>query len=341
MGKARLGTVAIFAVTVAACNNPNTAPVPFDQLPGRLATSFCGFAARCGLGTTFSGSAGSDCQTQTTSYFANTTFAQYQLAITRGTLVYHADAAGQCLGAFDTASCSGFGGGGPAACRMTFVGTVADGGACTISSECGSTSACSGGGTGTTCGMCVHVPQINESCAGMGVAATCATGAFCSPMHLCTAQLAAGSPCDRTMASMCATGLTCMSAMPMGTTGTCATPPAGTPCGAATCTTGQLCDVTGGMAMCRAPRTDGTCTSSAFGGTDCAAGTTCDSATMRCVPLPTLGQICSTACVGPARCVHQMCQPSIDNGASCTSDDVCVSGHCTMGTCAAPPLCTP
>jgi hypothetical protein len=339
MDKARLGAaLGVFAL-VTACNN-NAAPIPLDQLAGREAAVLCGYLQRCNLATGFSqvtGSAGGDCTSTLTPYFASQVFGQYQLAINAGTLVYHPDQAGQCLAAFDGLACGGFTGAAPPACNATFEGRVMDGGACTLTQECNATSTCTGA-AGMTCGMCTHTPQLGEPCP-MG---TCASAAYCDATHTCTARVAAGGACDTTMASMCAVGTTCHVATGS-TMGTCQMPMSmTTTCGSSTmtCAAGQLCVFENSMFTCRAPRTDGTCGQVVSGGSDCTGATSCDTTMMRCVPYPTLGQTCTNVCAAPARCVNHMCQPSTSIGGSCASNDECISGLCSMGTCSAHPLCT-
>ena len=340
MGRRRLGAAMAIAMGAAACNGGGGGggPITIDQLPAREAAVLCDYAARCGLDTTVQegllGSAGGDCTSSFTLYFANSVFAQYQLAVARGTLTYDADQAGECLAAFDGLACGSFAGTAPPACEATLVGHVTDGGACTFSQECSATSQCTGA-SGMTCGMCTHVPQAGESCA----TTACASALYCDGTHTCVARLVAGSPCDPTM-SMCAAGTTCMPAMIGGTTGTCTVPaPNTTTCAGATCAAGQLCAFESGMFTCRPPRIDGTCNAQVFGGSDCAGPTSCDATTMRCVPYPTLGQACTNVCAAPARCVSHLCQPSTIDGQSCGGNDECLSANCVMGTCAAMPLC--
>lgn len=332
--------VLVAGLAVGGCDNGGGGnDIEFTDLSTRIGGAYCGYASRCGTTAFFEQylfhSTITDCATQAATYFANTQFAQYQLAIDSGTIVYHGDRAAACLSAFDSLGC-GAGGlsGPPAACAETFEGTVADGGACTINEECSPTSFCNGGGSGTACGMCLHRPQIGESCASIG----CASDAWCDA-GTCAALLPAGSTCTASDSS-CAAGLAC-------TSGTCATPTpgaAGEPCGAAGCQTGLVCALSGTSVTCRAPRTDGTC-GRVLSGSDCAAGTTCTipsgMSEGTCGAYPTLGQACQSACAAPARCVNMLCQPSTELFQPCGGNDECLSGICTGGTCQPDQLCTP
>lgn len=331
-------TLATAGVLTAGCNNGTEAAIDFPDLTTRIGASYCNYATRCGSTAVFEQfllhSSLTNCASQTATYFANTTFAQYQEAIDRGTLVYHADRAATCLAAFDGLSCEGGSlSGPPPGCAETFEGTVADGGACTIGEECRPTSRCTGA-SGATCGMCTHTPQLGEACP----ANECAQGAFCRS-GTCVAQIAAGGACDAMVASSCAGGLSC-------TSGTCvARMPAGMgePCALAGCQPGLVCAASGTAITCRAPRADGSC-QRVLSGSDCPSGTTCNAtggADGTCVAYPVLGAACTGVCAAPARCVNMVCQPSGELGVACTGNDECLTGLCDAGVCAPRPLCGP
>lgn len=338
--------LALASVSVG-CNNGNGAPVAFGELPGRLGASYCSFASRCGYTALFEQglfhSSITDCPGQAARYFEDTTFAQYDLAIDRGTIVYHPENAGACLAAFDGIGCGlGALSGAPPGCRETFEGRVADGGACTLSEECSETSSCTG--SGSSCGMCFHQLQIGESCTSGGAA--CASGSFCTA-GVCTAQVGQGGACDPMTSEACRSGLSCVPNSGDPSHGTCMAPPTagpGEPCAMATCATGLVCAISGTSATCRAPRTDGTC-EYVVSGTDCAVGTVCNATSPgmpgACVPYPVLASPCTTACAAPARCVNMVCQPTRRIGETCASSDECLSSTCTAGVCVARPLCTP
>lgn len=334
-----LAALVLAAGLTVGCNNaaPVDNGIEFTDLTTRLGTAYCSYAIRCGTTSFFEQyllrSTITNCATQTATYFANTTFGQYQLAIDQGTLIYHSDRAAACLASFDALGCGPTAlSGPPPACRETFVGAVADGGSCTISEECSATSFCSA--TGTTCGACMHRPQIGESCASLA----CADDAWCDA-GTCAAFLPAGSACDAAAGS-CASGLACTASVCTATT----PGAAGEACSAAGCQTGLVCAITGTGATCRAPRTDGTCQRTATG-SDCPAGQTCTVAMGMtdgtCGTYPTMGQACTSACQAPARCVNSLCQPSTELFQSCTDNDQCISGICDAGMCQARALCTP
>lgn len=342
-----LVVVGVCAIAIAGCNNGgSSSPVGFGDLPQRLGAAYCGFSERCGYEANFEEylfhSQITDCDAQAAAYFADTTFAQYQLAIDGGTLTYDASAAGACLAVFDTVGCDASAlAGAPAECRRTFQGHVADGGACTLSEECSDTSTCTG--SGTSCGTCVHEPQVGEACTSSG--ASCAEGAFCAS-GTCTAQVGVGGACDPSNGDACRNGLACTPNASDPTHGTCTERPtvgAGESCNSATCASGLVCAFTGTSFTCRAPRTDGTC-ETVLSGSDCPSGTTCNAMSGMqgsCVAFPTLGSPCTNACAAPARCVNSVCHPATRIGGSCSGDDDCISGNCDAGACAARPLCTP
>jgi len=325
--------VLVTGASAVGCNNgPST--IEFGDLSGRFGTSYCSYATRCGATAVFETlllhSTITNCSAQTGTYLANTQFAQYQEAIDRGTLAYDGNRAAQCLAAFDGLSCDpGAIGSQPAACDETFIGMVADGGACTISEECGTHSTCVG--AGASCGMCTHTPQLGEACT-----SSCATNAYCS-MGTCVARVASGGACTATIASQCAAGLSCQ-AMTCTTTTRAA---AGQPCGNGGCQTGLVCAFTGTATMCRAPRTDGTC-QGLLAGNDCPSGMTCSASlgmTGTCVAYPVLGDPCTNVCAAPGRCVNMVCHRAGELGETCDLGADCISGLCDAGVCSAPPLC--
>ncbi len=346
--KAGIGVVMALGLAAAGCNQTTTAgPVPMEQFSSRTAQAFCGLASRCASYANLPGlllaSAGGDCQAQMTAYYENSVFAPYRDAIAAGHIVYRADLAGACLDALGGATCDGLSTT-PASCGQVFEGTLADGASCTLAEECGPTSTCSNVSSG--CGTCTHVPQIGEACTN-----SCDTGAYCDATTArCVAQIASGGACNPEDNNTCADGLSCMPTAGDPQQGTCSARPivgVGESCTDARCQDGLICAV-GTNAVCRAPRTDGTCQLTFTGPGDCRVTQTCN-ATFgpdgTCVAIPAVGEACSGVCQAPARCGddgtgNNVCLVPHANGESCTAPGECWSSRCTSGQCVARPLCS-
>lgn len=326
---------------VAGCGHTDVMPSDLEpDVAARLAHAYCTAAQSCGqvslLESYLYQTEITDCDAQLTEHFSESLVGQLQNAVDRGTVLYHPGAFAACVDAWAALSC----GPGllttPAACDDAFEGRVADGGACTIDFECGASSHCDGA-SGPTCGHCVRDPGVGDACVGVA----CGRGTYCMGAT-CAARAGAGEPCDASgTESNCLEGLACVPSAGDPTRGTCGAAPivgAGEICNVARCMPGLVCASSGRDAICRAPRTDGTCETQG----DCAAGTLCGPA-MSCVPYPGLGEACTSAraCAAPARCAFDSCVPVGGVGATCSGPANCRSGVCTGGVCATPTLCTP
>lgn len=122
----------------------------------------------------------------------------YAPLISAGRIIYHGDHARLCLDEIAAQPCEEWGGNYPLdrypACRQIYEGTIALGGACTLSDECidGYCSSSSGGGA------CVAYQQNGESCPG-----PCRPELLCLPdiasgaAKVCAPPLPDGAACDR------------------------------------------------------------------------------------------------------------------------------------------------
>ena len=138
-------------------------------------------------------------------------------AVDRGTLVYNADLAGDCIAAFDSLSCDEvesamdptFEG-----CENIFEGQLANEESCVTDLECQS-GFCDGDSLDGDPGVCKAVPGEGEPCESF----ECADGTYCensgSGSGVCTATKPDGAECtfdDECQSESC--DVTCMAAVP-------------------------------------------------------------------------------------------------------------------------------
>ena len=311
--------------TLSGCPTTNSDPVELDELPALLAANGCDYAARCQGGVrayeSLLGEQVTDCEAQLARWYQQG-FASLHAAIEAGRVRYHGDLARRCLDWQRGAACYST----PVddSCLEVFEGAVADGGACFRSDECESRRC--DGASGCTAGSCVHLPELGEVCT-----ASCAWGSRCDgETSRCVAYLQEGDACESVVdcgpSLVCEEG-TCQVFQPAGE---------GEVCG--TCAAGLVCEASSsGPGMCRRPRTDGTCTASFGGASDCPADRTCIEGT--CQPYPAVGASCVSACVRGARCVGGVCAAPAAVGAACTEARACATEVCIDGRCAEDPIC--
>lgn len=334
-------------LTLSGC--PTGGTVSLDELPAEIAEAQCGFATRCGTGfDTYEQYALreqiTDCNAQLAAFFESTALGPIRNGVADGSIVFHGDIASACVAAYRNAPCGGSAA--PSACLETFEGTLADGAPCSNAEQCSDQSTCDSSHVGMCpSGVCIHVPQVGETCDTSGSAATrCAYGLRCSS-GTCAELAMAGEACNPSQAD-CDASLTCVTTETDPTHGTCGTitlAGAGEPCGRG-CQAGLLCSASTGM--CRQPRTDGSCESTFGGVDDCGVGEQCNVETGNCEPLPTTGEPCTTLCARGSRCTPTgssggVCAVPVATGSACETDASCASGYCASGACAAPPLCRP
>ena len=311
-------------------------PVAIDDLGSRVVDAVCQQYVRCGVFTNQS--------------FCAATFRIHEqdivAAVKDGTVKYDGGKAADCLAAFSADTCDPTTHEArvePQACKDTFKGTVADGGACEVNEQCVSQS-CNLQSCSMACcpGTCAPTPAapaaIGQPCTG-----ACADGAFCKS-GTCAALLAAGTTCQSD--SDCDYGLACVGAT--GAEKCAAAPSAGQACvshyGSSTPSSciveGLTCDTT---AMKCVAFLDSGATCSAQG-PQCKQDLACDPTTSKCGALPAVGQSCSGSCAVGAFCDFSgtgKCVAVLPDGQACTSDEACQSGNCDTTTtkCTEPATC--
>jgi hypothetical protein len=313
-------------LAVAACDDKKT-PANLNEYVSRLAALICKYNVAC-AGTPDMAS----CMASTLQDSAE--IAAVEADIASGTTKYDAAMANACLEWFEhytSAGCTqsglaAVGLEGEAACAGVLVGTVAPGGACSISTECANSGLCQP--TEPTCaqqccpGTCLApaapIP-VGGDCSTLQPNQSCATGSFCLPVTggtpTCFVQLTVeGSSCASIYA--CASPLFCD--MPSSTgTGTCRRLAA----------SGAACNsIVASYLSCDDIRD------------------TCDAATNTCVRRTAVGGTCDAArspCVAYALCQLGTCVAYTKPGAACTpgaTPDCLGSLECSAqtNTCVAP-----
>ena len=295
------------AVAMAACGG-----VGIDDFQEKLGEAFCKNAVECGQAPD---QASCEAALQLESRFFETVVAKAKAKV----ITYDSGLGSDCIDSYATAGCAftGFHSDTDDPCADMFVGTVAVGGACTISLECANQGICEATDPNcdpdVTCcpGTCMATPAavpIGGNCA----TAPCETGYCSSVTDICTVPLAtAGAAC--TDFDACANPMYCnvFAASP-----TCVAPAA----------RGATCD----------PNMLLPCIDSRD---------YCDALTTKCTPNVAVGQACGGTneanCIGYADCGPSMtCVAFALAGAACpTGDDSACLGDldCPSGTCTLPP----
>lgn len=319
--------LAAVAVLAACGGDDDGGPIEIDDLGGALVSAYCSVYVGCGLIDDYATCSSLDLDVEID--------ADLVAAVKAGTIVYHEDLAGQCLGGIGGSSCERnrlFDE--PAACEQVFEGTVAAGGQCAIDEQCISHQ-CDVPACPDQCcqGTCIGDaptprPVLGESCA----TSTRCVESFCHQDTLvCTAYLALGATCNDT--DECLTGVCNGVCTALPTTGDTCMPATQE----ATCAKiGDICSQT--TMTCVAVGLSGDpCTTRA----DCSPIYTCGASAM-CVLGPRVGEACPTGdCIDNSFCNDAgMCQAPQADGASCTSNSECI-GDCDdlSGLCATDPVC--
>lgn len=375
MKRRALAFVLFGASGLAACGGSTGGftsgqPLPIEDLPAKLAESYCAAQKQCAPFFFQIFFADRDCTATATEQFREASFNQLQSAVDAGKVEYDGKLAQQCLTEISEGSCSVLDNNMPDTCRRALTGTVETGGDCDIDGECSGLSRCEI--TGGACpGKCQ--PRANA-----GVACTkdgdCALGLTCAAVTgRCAAPAAEGAPCEGGSAVDCAAGLICIgNDDDQKREGVCKTGQ-----NVLTKKVGEACDLQQGPwcetgLSCAVDSFENlmlttTCHAPAASGGDCALGIPSECPTgeycplsaldlglgklkAKCEPLPTEGEACGpelafTRCAGELVCdttskpLQPTCAKLRSLGQTCTGDALCVSGHCSEGACVPESVC--
>lgn len=197
-------------LVLAACGGGTAGggPVPLEQIGARTVRAVCTAQVRCGLFP--------DEASCTEARVVD--LAQVQADVSAGKTRYDPAMEGACLDAIAATSCNASDAiGTPLPCTKALEGTLTDGAACLLGSECVSQNC----NVGPACadvaccaGTCGAVVTENGDCSGGN---TCAAGTFCS-IDVCRQRGGPGAYCALG-GDGCASGLTCIASSPVA--GTC------------------------------------------------------------------------------------------------------------------------
>ena len=342
--------------------------VPISEVPARFAAVFCAFTERC-LGEVFLAQAfqGESCESQVSKEFEQSDFVLLEAGVDEGRLSYHPERLALCEEAFAEQGCESTLPGDDI-CRSVFEGSVARGGACETDAECAGEAICA---SQDSCpGTCTEKANENGACS---ADADCAGGLRCGftpeggPNRVCRRPAQEGEPCEGADATPCAGFLYCDLDDSRVLAGTCrqlsTLPKAelGQSCDqdlASLCGSGLVCSVDSvlgeDLAMTCKPAqgvAGGPCTLAVP--TDCPDGEYCPltledyrngTTQANCLPLPVAGESCATGpkdgvCGSGLRCDAGVCVPRKSLGEPCAVADLCYSGQCVDGVCAATAFC--
>jgi hypothetical protein len=193
---------ALSVSTLIACSDDGGGtPVPFAELPAKLAAAQCAQIFRCCdsaevmmrfAGTSPPVTNEAECTTLFTSLFSS--FLTME-PITAGRQTYSESAAGSCIAAFEARACTDQGDAAPAACEQVFVGQVAAGGMCKDSQDCSAANSYCDGATATVFGTCKAQVAVGGNCTND----ECVENSYCdfSAAPVCVALKANGATCDQ------------------------------------------------------------------------------------------------------------------------------------------------
>lgn len=310
-------------VLVAACGSE---ALTLEDYPAARLEASCEYFIRCGVIPTLE-----ECRATQPEYRF---WPPLIAAVEAGTVRWHGDAAEDCLDRMQGLTCDRtsernrrF------ECDRFFTGTLGDGEACTISTECIANECWTEGCTDACCvGYCVgnkepEVGEIGEPCR----LSECVAGARCES-SVCVPLRGEGETCS--WGDECAFGLGCINQM-------CAVPDYnGEACSESSCAmVGELCGFHG---VCEpSGRLGYPCAQDSHCGTNYVCGSN-----SRCTPAPRVGEPCRNTL---RRCFDAgaFCDSSTDvctlpepDGASCWQSNECASYQCVDGICVTPPMCS-
>jgi hypothetical protein len=326
-------------------------PLPLEDLPDEFASGVCTVIDECSLSSPTLVFEDEACESFFESVYRNGYIAIYGSAIERGTIEYDAQAARDCIAQYESQGCELLSAGVTVEyaeiCARIFRGTVADGGACSLSEECGEDSYCGG----EECpGTCMARTPEGSACTDFS---QCAVGYYClSGTCRTLGRGPSGGPCDQGESLDCPTDEVCVGATSE-TPGTCTsydqlrTRGEGEECEFSAndgelCREGLSCALVDGVAVCVAPVETGDDCFVGAAPSMCPSGNVCESTAegSTCVALPLEGERCEDMCVYGLRCLDGVCGAPRDNGEACTDGRDCGSQRCEEGVCAVPDDCS-
>ncbi len=349
------GAAALVLVPAALACGPDSVAdpgVPFAVFADRMTQTLCDNLNTCG--GVESMPYRDNCPLRLGGFVREGFVPAVQDGVNDGRIVYHPLLGDACLG--QLAAC-GLINQLPPACLAAIEGLVATGKDCRDSLDCGGDAYCDAGGGLQECpGACAPWKQDGEPCA---ADTECARGFKClgSPA-LCTDPAADGEPC--TSQDDCDYYLLCVN---VDDRRICerqlhvSTAPFGEPCGAleepfsAPLCAGRLVCASGEPGAAGAGATQqATCQETVSPGeachpaflNQCPQGQYCDTATLRCIPLPTTGQACvdldylwiTDECQPQHGCSPAgICEARRPNGEICQNDAQCLSTKCSDNHC--------
>jgi hypothetical protein len=314
MTKTRLAYVTAVTLALVACGDDDGGSLAVADVPERLEGEVCAQAVACGLSP--------DEATCRATTFLDTDSNDLEAAVARGTVIYDAGAAADCIDAFaDFLGGCAFSDQGsidepPDACARAVQGTVAAGGACYLDEEC------VGGSAGDA--ECVAPPSCTMACC----------------MGTCSA-VDEGPPLPCTIEDLCADGLYCQ---PGQTMDTCQPQVSSGACDAFdACASPMICDLDfgTGMGTCYRPAAEGaTCNPEALYASCDRFDNYCDPADSTCKKRPRPGEACNVEvdnCAEWAWCNAGTCDTLPGEGEPCPQQLCLGDLDCTeAGSCVAP-----
>jgi len=335
-----------------------------DDLPSEFARAQCELVERCYGPLYHVFFSFEDCATRTEATFRDAGFGAIEAAVDAKTVKYDGEKAAKCLDTLAERDCTEINQRTLDACDDALKGSVEPGGDCNIDEECEGSRICE---VAAQCpGTCVERYDAGHPCTEND---ECADGLVCSEATLrCVAPAGDGEACGGGLEPQCDGGLLCAGEdKEQARTGTCHPEDQIQEHGVGeTCSpsVGELCEaglscVLDSLApsfTCRAiPASGGSC---GIGFPEhCPAGEYCPISAAEialgvfeasCAPLPEIGEPCAerpieigAACEPYARCDAPTgtCLGLRGLGESCSSDELCHSGHCVDNGCASPRAC--
>lgn len=278
--------------------------------------------------------------------------------IERGTLTYDASAARACIDQSRALGCDAFIAPAPEVCSRVFIGTVEDGGDCSVNDECAGDAYCDSPLCPDQAGVCTPTGGTGDACA---ADAECTVGLACEDQVCRVPASTSGGECGGDSGLECPLDEFCSGDSPE-ERGTCVpwdsirTQAEGDACDPENdelCEQGLACAITAVI-----PAVTWECRARVGAGEACSVAVPnmcpdthyCDTPAMAfegtCEELPSDGEPCATTVFGEACAPGHVCDPTTtecvqpqDNGAACDSAAGCFSGNCEGGTCTAEEVC--